>query len=162
VVIWLDNGVTGAHPAASHPNQQLIVYLMKKQITKLTLSLFATAIVAAPLLAGGQEPGANPPPAPRHSERAKPKTHETTPFNGKVTAVDTKAMTLTIKNRTYEVTSETKITKDGQPAVLSDIAVGDKVGGAYKKTDGGKLSATTINVSKQSDRQKGKEKEPKP
>ena len=70
-------------------------------------------------------------------------------------------MTLTIKNRTFEVTSETKITKDGQPAVLSDIAVGDRVGGAYKKADDGKFSATTINVSKQGGKAKGKEEEPK-
>jgi len=55
---------------------------------------------------------------------------------------------LTVGKRTFEVTSETKITKNGQPAILSDIAVGDKVGGAYKKADDGKLTATTINDGK--------------
>ena len=120
---------------------------MKKQIIKLTLSLFATAIIAAPVLAHAQNSGTNLPAAPGQTEPAKPKKHEGLVFNGKVSAVDAKAMTLTVGKRTFEVTSETKITKDGKPAILSDIAVGDKVGGAYKKA-GDKLAATTINDGK--------------
>jgi len=54
---------------------------------------------------------------------------------------------LTVGKRTFEVTSDTKITKDGKPAILGDLAAGDKVGGAYKKA-GDKLTATTINVGK--------------
>ncbi len=121
---------------------------MKKQIVKLTLSLFATAIIAAPMLSRAQDTGTNPPAAPGQTEPAKPKKHEGNVFRGTVSAVDAKAMTLTVGKRTFEVTSETKITKDGKPAILSDIAVGDKVGGAYKKTDDGKLAATTINDGK--------------
>jgi hypothetical protein len=121
---------------------------MKNQIAKLTLSLFATAIIAAPMLSRAQNNSTNPPAAPAQTEPAKPKKHESPPFHGTVSAVDTKAMTLTVAKRTFEVTSDTKITKDGKPAVLSDIAVGDKVDGAYKKADNGKLAATTINVGK--------------
>jgi hypothetical protein len=123
---------------------------MKKQIAKLTLSLFATAIIAAPVLSHAQDKSTNPPAAPAQTEPAKPKKHEVLPFRGTVSAVDTKAMTLTVARRTFEVTSETKITKDGKPAILSDIAAGDKVSGAYKRTDDGKLAATTINVGKKS------------
>jgi len=118
---------------------------MTKQIVKLTIGLFASAILAAPMLSRAAETSTNTPPA--HAAPAKPKKHETAPFRGSVSAVDAKAMTLTVGNRTFEVTSETKITKDGKPAILSDIAAGDKVGGAYKK-DGDKLTATTINVGK--------------
>ena len=121
---------------------------MKKQIIRLTLSLFATAIIAAPVLSRAQNNTTNPPAAPAQTEPAKPKKHESVPFHGTVSAVDTKAMTLTVGKRTFEVTSDTKITKDGKPAILSDIAVGDKVGGAYKQADGGKLAATTVNVGK--------------
>ncbi len=121
---------------------------MKKQIVKLTLSLFATAIIAAPVLSRAQDNSTNPPSAPGQTEPVKPKKHEGNVFRGSVSAVDTKAMTLTVGKRTFEVTSETKITKNGQPAILSDIAVGDKIGGAYKKTDDGKLAATTINDGK--------------
>jgi hypothetical protein len=120
---------------------------MKKQIARLTLSLFATAIIAAPMLSRAQDNSTNTPAAPAQTEPAKPKKHEGLVFRGTVSAVDAKAMTLTVAKRTFEVTSETKITKDGKPAILSDIAVGDKVGGAYKKTDD-KLTATTINVGK--------------
>lgn len=121
---------------------------MKKQIVKFTLSLFAIAIVAAPVLSHAQDKGPNPPAAPAQTEPAKPKKHESNVFNGKVSAVDAKAMTLTVGKRTFEVTSDTKITKDGKPAILSDIAVGDKVGGAYKQSGDGKLAATTVNVGK--------------
>jgi len=119
---------------------------MKKQIIKLTLSLLATAVIAMPVVSRAQNNGANPPANPGQTEPAKPDKHTATPFKGTVTAVDTKAMTMTVKSRTFEVTSDTKITKDGKPAILSDIAVGDKVGGAYKKVEGGKLVATTINA----------------
>jgi hypothetical protein len=129
---------------------------MKKQIIKLTLSLFATAVIAAPMLSRAQDNGTNPPAAPGQTAPVKPKQHESNVFNGKVIAVDAKAMTLTIGKRTFEVSSATKITKNGQPAILSDIAVGDKVGGAYKKTDDGKLAATTITDGKKS------AEEPKP
>jgi hypothetical protein len=121
---------------------------MKKQIVKLTLSLFATAIIAAPMLSRAQDAGANTPAPPAQTAPVKPKKHEGMVFRGAVSAVDAKAMTLTIGKRTFEVTSETKITKEGKPAILSDIAVGDKVGGAYKKTDDGKLCATTVNDGK--------------
>jgi hypothetical protein len=128
---------------------------MKKQIVKLTLSLFATAIIAAPVLARAQDKGTNAPAAPSQTEPAKPKKHESAPFHGTVSAVDTKAMTLTVGKHTFNVTSDTKITKEGKPAILSDIAVGDKVGVAYKKT-GDKLAAITINVGKKTG------EEPKP
>ncbi|MGD0251367.1 MAG: DUF5666 domain-containing protein [Verrucomicrobiota bacterium] len=121
---------------------------MKKQIVKLILSLFATAIIAAPMLSRAQDNGTNPPAAPGQTEPAKPKKHEGFVFRGTVGAMNINAMTLTVGKRTFEVTSETKITKNGEPAILSDIAVGDKVGGAYKKTDDGKLAATTINDGK--------------
>ena len=121
---------------------------MKKQIIKLTLSLFATAIIAAPVLSHAQDTGTNAPAAPAQTAPVKPKKHEGLVFRGAVSAVDAKAMTLTVGKRTFAVTSDTKITKEGKPAILSDIAVGDKVGGAYKKADDGKLCATTINDGK--------------
>ena len=53
-------------------------------------------------------------------------------------------MTFTIGKRTFEVTSETKIEKDGQPATLSDATAGETVGGTYKKSDDGKLAAISV------------------
>jgi hypothetical protein len=76
---------------------------------------------------------------------------------GKVLNVDTNAMTLTIGKRTFDITSETRITKGGQPAILSDIAVDDKVGVSYKKA-GDKFNATTISDGKKSEKSDGETK----
>lgn len=116
---------------------------MKTTILKITaLSLFAAAIVAAPAVVRAQNStnalGMSEAPV-KHGKR------ELTPFHGKLSAIDTNAMTLTVGTRTFEITSETKITKDGQPAVLADGMVGEMAGGAYKKGADGKLEATTVS-----------------
>ena len=123
---------------------------MMKNILK--ISLFAAAIVAAPALSRAQDAATNAPavtraPAPAPDQAApapaKPKKQGLV-FRGTVSAVDTNAMTLTVETRTFDITSDTKITKDGQPATLGDGVVGQPVSGAYKKGDDGKLDATTI------------------
>ena len=106
------------------------------------LGLFVAAMVAAPALTRAADTAA----APAESAPAKAKKNNPIAFSGKVTAIDTNAMTLTVGKRTFEITPETKITKDGQPATLADAMVGEKSGGAYKKDDGGKLNAMTINL----------------
>lgn len=118
---------------------------MKNTILKITtLSLFAATFVAMSTITHAQDatntPAASDQPAP-----VKHKKHDVTPFHGKLSAVDTNAMTLTVGERTFEVTSDTKITKNGQPAVLADGVVGEMAGGAYKKGADGKLNATTVN-----------------
>jgi Cu/Ag efflux protein CusF len=124
---------------------------MTRTILKITaLSLFAAAIVAMPVIARAQD-ATNAPVAADQAfvqttnAPVKHKKHDITPFHGKLSAIDTNAMTLTVGERTFEITSETKITKDGQPAVLSDGVVGEMAGGAYKKGADGKLSATSVH-----------------
>lgn len=68
------------------------------------------------------------------------------PFHGKVTAVDATAMTVTVGSLTINVTSETKISKEGKPATFSDITVGEKISGAYQKDDAGKMTASVIHI----------------
>jgi len=68
------------------------------------------------------------------------------PFKGAVAAVDATAMTFTVGSMTIAVTSETKIVKDGTPAVFSDITVGASVTGSYKKDAEGKLSANSVKI----------------
>ena len=45
------------------------------------------------------------------------------PFHGKVSAIDKTAKTIALegkeKNRTFQITSSTKITKDGKPAIVN-------------------------------------------
>ena len=66
------------------------------------------------------------------------------PFHGKLKAVDTVADTISVGTRTFQITSETIIMKNGKPATLADGVVGDETGGAYKKTDDGKLVVTKL------------------
>jgi hypothetical protein len=118
---------------------------MTKNISKVTvLSLFAAALVAMPALSRAEDTSTN---APASSDQtpAKPNKHGNLPFHGKLSAVDTKAMTLTVGKLTLQVTSDTLITKDGKSATLADGVVGDPVSGAYKKTNDGKLNATSVH-----------------
>jgi hypothetical protein len=66
------------------------------------------------------------------------------PFNGKLVAVDKTAKTITIGKSTYYVSSETKITKAGQPATLADGVVGEIASGYVKPTEDGKMTATKL------------------
>ena len=116
---------------------------MTKNLSQITvLGLLAAALVAQPALSRAQ--ATNPPPAAGQTAPAKPKKHHP-PFHGKLGAVDTSAMTLTVGKLTLQVTSDTKITKDGKPATLADGVVGEPVSGTYHKTDDGKLNAITIH-----------------
>lgn len=127
---------------------------MKKHVAKITtLSLLAAAIIAAPALLRAADVSTNAP----VTVVPKPGIHSGIPFHGKVTAVDANAMTLTVGNLTLQVTSDTKISKDGKPAKLSDGVVGEQVRGAYRKSDGGKLnSATTIHFGAKGEGKPGK------
>jgi hypothetical protein len=113
---------------------------MKRQILKITtLSLFAVVILAAPTLSLAQDTSTNAPVA------STPKHKHGVPFHGVVSALDANAMTLTVGKLTVQVTSETKITKDGKPATLADGVVGEPASGYYKKDADGKSTATTIH-----------------
>ncbi len=117
---------------------------MKKNIAKITaLSLLAAAMVATPVLAHAQDANTSAPSSDQ-TTTPKPKKHGVIPFHGKLSAVDTNAMTLTVGNRTFQVTADTKIFKNDEPAILSDGVVGEPVRGVYKKTEAGKLEAVKV------------------
>jgi hypothetical protein len=67
------------------------------------------------------------------------------PFHGKLAAVDQAAKTITIGKSVYQITSETKITKSGKPAVLADGVIGEEASGYAKPLDGGKMYAASLN-----------------
>jgi hypothetical protein len=118
---------------------------MKKHIAKITvLSLFAAAMVAVPVSTHAQDAKTNAA-LSNQTTTPNPKMHGVIPFHGKLGAVDTKAMTLTVGKRTFQVTAGTKIFNNGEPATLSDGMVGEPVRGAYKKTEAGKLEAVSVH-----------------
>jgi len=114
---------------------------MKNTIAKITCFAFtAAALIATPALCRADDATNTPAATPA------PKKHATLPIKGKVAAVDAGAMTFTVGETTIAITSATKITKDGQPAVFSDITVGETVHGAYKKNAEGKCTATSVKI----------------
>jgi hypothetical protein len=115
---------------------------MKTNLLKISLlTLLATAVIAVPMTSRAQDAATN---APVKVKKAK----SGLTFRGAASAVDTNAMTVTVGERTFNITSATKIAKNGKPAVLADITAGETVSGAYKKNADGKMDATTITVGK--------------
>lgn len=115
---------------------------MKNQILKLSLfSLITATLVAMPAVVRAEDKPVTPEPP------ATPAKIVRQTFHGKVDAVDAAKMTLTVGSLTLNVTSDTKISKHGKPATLSEIVVGDMVGGSSKKDEAGKLNATIIRVA---------------
>jgi hypothetical protein len=119
---------------------------MKKQLAKLILlGWCAAAILAAPALSRAQDatnaPVASAPVKHKHKRN-------TLPYRGYLAALDTNAMTITVGNLSLQVTSATRITKDGNPAVLADGVVGQPVSGSYKKGTDGMTNAVSIHFGK--------------
>jgi hypothetical protein len=116
--------------------------LVQKSITKLSLVLLTAAAFAAfPAHAQTAPPSTNAPAARRHAPN----------FSGVISAFDAAGMTLTLKGRagdvTVKVTSDTKITKDREPAVFSDVKEGLRASGNGKKQDDGSWVATTLRIN---------------
>ena len=71
-------------------------------------------------------------------------------FNGKVLSVDKGNFTLKLageKGANLQVHAMTKITKDGKPATINDLKVGDDVSGEYRTSANGKLELRTLKIS---------------
>jgi hypothetical protein len=83
------------------------------------------------------------------------------PFHGKLAAVDKIAKTIKVGESVYQVTSATKITKDGKPATLEDGVVGEPVSGYVKPTEDGKMPATTLHFGAKADDKGGSKKKEK-
>src|ERR1035437_6056221 len=68
--------------------------------------------------------------------------------HGNLAAIDKVAKTITVGKHTYQITSETKISKAGQPGTLDDGVVGEYVSLGYKAAEDGKLNATKVTFGK--------------
>lgn len=112
---------------------------MIKSIIKFSLlSLLAMAVAGIPIALQAQESTTNTP-------AAKPVARPHLPYRGKLKAVDNVAKTITIGTHTIQITSETKINKDGKPAMLADGVVGENVSGLCERTADGKFEALSVN-----------------
>jgi hypothetical protein len=125
---------------------------MLNSILKLgALSLLAAAIAGTPATLRAQTTNtpASKKPAKEKKDTATSEKHQkVTPFHGKLAALDDAAKTITVGKRTFHVNSDTRIFKDGQPAVLKDGVVGQQASGGYKTGDDGRLVLTKLNFGK--------------
>ena len=100
------------------------------------------AFAALPAKAQSDSTTTNTAPAPRMRAPT---------FSGTIKAVDATGMILTLKGRTgdvtVKVTSDTKVTKDREPAVFADAKEGLRASGSGKKQDDGSWIATTLRIS---------------
>lgn len=120
-----------------------------KSLGKLTLAtILAALVVGVPLGASAQDKTA---PAPSPATPAPPAKSRPIPFHGKLESVDKANKTITLPGkakRTFEITSETKITKgkDRKPAVFDDAVIGEDVSGSYTKSADGKMSLRSLHL----------------
>jgi Domain of unknown function (DUF5666) len=75
------------------------------------------------------------------------------PYHGKVSSVDVSAKTFVVGKRTFNVTDQTQITKEGAAATMSDLMAGEKVSGSYWKKAEGTLEAKTVKVGAKTEAQ---------
>jgi hypothetical protein len=112
---------------------------MKKLIISILIAAFA-ATAALPVMAADEKPAKEAAPAAR-----------AIPFRGKIAAVDKSAKTIKVGERTFHVTSDTRIVKAGKPATLDDATVGEDVGGAYRESEDKKMNLVSLRVGARPD-----------
>ena len=106
------------------------------------------AVAMLGLLANAEAATTNKPVTKAAPAKTKAKTH---PFKGIIKTLDQTAKLVVLegpKAQTYLITSETRITKNGKPAVLADIIVGEEVTGQARETPEGKWEARSIYAGK--------------
>jgi hypothetical protein len=69
-------------------------------------------------------------------------------FHGPISAVDTNAMTFTVGDQTFTITSKSRITMNGKTATLDDAVVGEPAHGSYIKGADGQLDITKVRFGK--------------
>jgi hypothetical protein len=116
------------------------------------------------IFAKGKKSETSPAPSASPSASASAATSaKAIPYHGMVSAVDQSAKTFTIagkeKSRVFKVTDKTVITKDGNPATMSDIAEKDEARGQYWKSDDGSFEAKSVMLGAKAEKAKKSKKE---
>jgi hypothetical protein len=114
---------------------------MKKSLV-LTALLVAAVGVSFRTVAADTQPAA----APAAEKKSDSKKQKKTPFKGEVKAANQQAKTFTIGERTFHLTSETRIEKAGVPATFQEVKAGEKVTGSSVTSPEGRLEAVSIYV----------------
>lgn len=78
--------------------------------------------------------------------QTKPAPARPRPLSGKIAEVDQIHKTIKVGKTVVYITSETRIFKDGKPAVLGDAQVGDEVGISYVPAEDGRYLARSVRI----------------
>jgi hypothetical protein len=125
---------------------------MNKTLLNLAaLGLISGALVFTTTTNATEEKKPDKPAAEKAGDTKPEKKPRAIPFRGKVTAANKAAGTLTMGERVFHVTAETKISKRGRTATLAEAVNGENVTGSYLKGDDGKLNAVGIRLSPNSE-----------
>jgi|GEM_PF-1713889 len=68
------------------------------------------------------------------------------PLSGRIAEVDHIHKTIKVGKSVVYITSETRIFKDGKPAILEDAKVGDEVGISYVRAEDGRMLARSVRI----------------
>lgn len=132
---------------------------MKKSLLKITvLALTALAVASLPLTANAQADKPQDKPKKEAPAEKPANPNRAIPFNGKLAAKTDSS--ITVGERTFQVTAETKIIKNGKAATLADGIIGEPVGGQYQNKDG-VLVAKSIRLGAKPEQPEKPTKEPK-
>src|SRR5215469_7895072 len=112
----------------------------RRSIKTAILALAAAAVIFVPV---SRADDTTTPAAPAN-QSAKHK------FYGPITAIDTNAMTFTVDDKMYVITSDSEITKNGKTATLADAVMGEPARGSYTTSANGKLDVTKVRFGKKS------------
>jgi hypothetical protein len=141
---------------------------MKNKSLIISSVCVAALAVCAPLSisAKGKKSEASPAPSASPSASASATASmRAIPFHGMISAVDQTAKTFTIAgketSRVFKVTDKTTVTKDGNPATMSDIAEKEEVRGSYWKNEDGSLEAKTVKLGAKTEKSKKASKKDK-
>ena len=126
---------------------------MKRTFLKISaVGLLAAAIAGLPLSVMAQSTNktasTNKPAHSQQNSAVKKKAAH--PFRGKLAAVDQVTKTIKIGQSTYQITSQTRITKGGVPATLDDAVVGEEAAGYAAPTEDGKMAARSVRFGPKS------------
>ena len=123
---------------------------IKMSIWGLLLGAALATATAGADVTKGEFGAAKPDETPKKTERKSEPGNKapTYPFYGTLDAVDAKEKSITLrgkkKNRVILFTSETRFSKDGASASLTDGVPGERVSGSVRKNAFGKEEAVTI------------------
>lgn len=117
---------------------------MKKLLIILTVAAF-TACTISPLVAADDKTPA------KKEAPAKDALPRALPYSGKIVAVDKAAKTIQVRERTFHVTSDTKINKAGKPATLDEAKIGEEVGISYREGADKKLNLVSLRIGAKPD-----------